>query len=54
MDLVIEDGSRVDAVYFLMAEDNLARGGGGRRGGVGCGAAAQAPQSPLQRPTISA
>ncbi len=23
MDLVIEDGSRVDAVYFLMAEDNL-------------------------------
>ena len=25
MDLVIEDGSRVEAVYFLMAEDNLAR-----------------------------
>jgi N-acyl-D-amino-acid deacylase len=23
MDLVIEDGSRVEAVYFLMAEDNL-------------------------------
>jgi N-acyl-D-amino-acid deacylase len=23
MDLVIEDGSRVDAVYFLMSEDNL-------------------------------
>jgi N-acyl-D-amino-acid deacylase len=25
MDLVIEDGSRVDAVYFLMDEDNLTR-----------------------------
>lgn len=49
MDLVIEDGSRVDAVYFLMAEDNLKRQLALPWVSFGSDAASMAPEGPFVR-----
>ena len=44
MDLVVEDGSRVDTVYFLMSEENIKRKIALPWVSFGCDAAAQAPE----------
>lgn len=49
MDLVIEDGSRVDAVYFLMTEDNLKRQLALPWVSFGSDAGSMAPEGPFLR-----
>jgi N-acyl-D-amino-acid deacylase len=49
MDLVVQDGSRVDVVYFLMAEDNVRRQVALPWMSFGSDAAAQAPAEPFSR-----
>ena len=44
MDLVIEDGSRVGTVYFLMSEDNVKREAGLPWMGLGSDEASEAPE----------
>ena len=44
MDLVIEDGSRVGTVYFLMSEDNIKREAGLPWMGLGSDEASEAPE----------
>jgi len=44
MDLVIEDGSRVGTVYFLMSEDNIKREAGLAWMGLGSDEASEAPE----------
>lgn len=47
MDLVIEDHSRVDTVYFMMSEDNVRRGLAQPWVSLGSDAASQAPEGPF-------
>jgi len=49
MDLVIEDGSRVDAVYFLMSEENLKRQLALPWVSFGSDAGSMAPEGPFLR-----
>jgi N-acyl-D-amino-acid deacylase len=44
MDLVIEDGSRVGTVYFLMSEDNIKREAGLKWMGLGSDEASEVPE----------